>query len=89
MGNNIPCIISEEVAAGIPGVINKENIFIAYNTQDYIRHFKFIINNPNEVKLVIRNAYNLVKEKYSWERHSAVIENIWLNEVVKSNETND
>lgn len=89
MGNKIPCIISEEVSLGIPGLINENNIFIAYNIHDYIKYFDFILNNPKEVEIVVNNAYNLIKEKYSWERHVTVVENIWLDEVVKNNETND
>lgn len=86
MANKIPCIISKEVSLGIPGLINKENILIAENDNDYLKYFKFILNSKNEEELIVSKGYNLIKEKYSWEKHTSIVENIWINEVVKNDE---
>lgn len=89
MASKIPCIISKEVSSGIPGLINNENIFIANNLNEYLDYFKVILNSKEDIKTIVSNGYNLIKEKYSWKRHTAVIENIWINEVVKNNENDN
>lgn len=89
MASKIPCIISKEVSMGISGLRNKENIFIANNINDYLAYFKLILNCPEEVNSIISNGYNLIKEKYSWNRHTNVVENIWIDEVVKNNENDN
>lgn len=83
MANKIPCIISQEVSLGIPGLINKENILIAKDYNDYLNYFKFILDSKNEEELIVNKGYDLIKERYSWGRHTTIAENIWINEVVK------
>lgn len=83
MASKIPCIISKEAALGVPGLVNKKNILIADNLEQYIDYFKFILTDSIMVNSIINEGYNLIKEKYSWKRHVSVLENIWMDEVVK------
>lgn len=83
MASKVPCIVSKEIALGIPELINKKNVLIANNLDEYIGHFKFILNNESDVNSIINEGYNLIKGKYSWERHVSVLESIWVDKVVK------
>ncbi|MVX67320.1 glycosyltransferase [Clostridium chromiireducens] len=83
MASKVPCIVSKEIALGIPELVNKKNVLIANDLKEYISCFEFILNNNDAVDSIVEEGYNLIKEKYSWERHVSVLESIWIDEVVK------
>ena len=83
LASKIPCIISNEVALGIPGLVNGKNILIANTMEDYLKYFKLTLENKEEIDKIVENGYKLIKEHYSWKKHVGIIENIWANEVVK------
>ena len=83
LASKIPCIISNEVALGIPGLVNGKNILIANTMEDYLKYFKLTLENKEKIDKIVENGYKLIKEHYSWKKHVGIIENIWANEVVK------
>lgn len=83
MASKTPCIISKEAAYGVPELINKKNVLIANNLDEYVSCFEFVMNNEDKVHSIINEGYKLIKERYSWERNISVLESTWVNKVVK------
>lgn len=86
MASHVPCIISRQCAEGIKGLINMENVMIADDKADYIKYFDFIINEneKDKVKEIVNNAFNLVDEKYSWQRNVLTLQNLWNSSAVNN-----
>lgn len=78
MGSGIPVISTPTGVEGLE-VIDKKHVLIAKNAQDFIHNIKYILTNKNLYGLIRKNAYELVKEKYSWKYITGQLELVYKN----------
>lgn len=75
MAIKLPCITSE-LANNALGATHNENILIGHTPEDYAQLVFELLNNPEKAKKIAENGYRFVKENYTWEGSTAILENL-------------
>ena len=70
-----PVVSTSLGAEGIPAV-NRENIIIADNEEDFARGISNLLNDEALFQKISRNARQLVEEKYAWEKGVEILEGV-------------
>lgn len=70
-------VISTKVGLEGLDVKDKENVLIANQPDDFARKIKLILNNKDLYNKIRKNAYLLVKHKYSWKKIAEKLEIIY------------
>ena len=75
MSLEIPCITSE-LANKALGATNNENILIGNNSQEYINHIKYCIENNMEAERIGVNGRTFVGDNFSWTKANELLLNV-------------
>lgn len=75
MAMKLPCITSQ-LANNALGANHNENILIGNKDDDYKEHIINLINDVNLQKDIGENGYRFVKENYTWEANTAILEKL-------------
>ena len=67
MASGIPCITSDQVNKSI-GAIPDQQILIANSPSEFANKIKWLIENLEARKMLIKNGREFVESQYSWER---------------------
>ncbi|MBX3044938.1 MAG: glycosyltransferase [Candidatus Kapabacteria bacterium] len=78
MAMELPVIASPVSAEGIKAGEN-EGLIIARNKEDYLRHIKYLTNNPQEALKLGWAARSYILENYTWEKSIGIIYNSYQN----------
>ena len=70
-----PVVSTSLGAEGIPAV-DRENIIIADNEEDFARGISNLLNDEALFQKISRNARQLVEEKYAWEKGVEILEGV-------------
>lgn len=70
-------VISTKVGLEGLDVKDEENVLIAKQPDDFARKIKLILNNKDLYNKIRKNAYLLVKDKYSWKKIAEKLEIIY------------
>lgn len=73
----VPTIISPECARGLEQVKHRENTLIAKDLDDYAMLLNELMNH-SFCNTLTDNAYQLVYENYSWDKHVGILESAWI-----------
>lgn len=87
MAYKIPIVSTPEGCEGIEEAKNNKNIIIteSNNPEFFANEILKLIKNDNKKALLANNAYNLVKNKYSWQNNFINFENNLLKLLNKFN----
>ncbi len=66
MAAGLPIISTTTGVEGL-GLENKKNVLLANNPEQFANEIKEILNNQKLFNQIQKNAYNLVRETYSWK----------------------
>ena len=75
MAMKLPCITSE-LANNALGATHNENILIGNNEIEYTHHIIKLIENRDLQKEIAQKGYQFVKENYTWEGSTSILENL-------------
>lgn len=76
MASGTPVISTKTGIEGLE-LENNKNVLIADNPNEFIDKIKLIINNKNLYEKIRKNAYQLIKEKYSWKKSAEKLASIY------------
>jgi glycosyltransferase involved in cell wall biosynthesis len=75
MAMKLPCITSE-LANNALGATHNEDILIGNNETEYTKHIVRLIEDANLQKQIAQKGYEFVKENYTWEGSTAILEKV-------------
>ncbi|MBL4593608.1 MAG: glycosyltransferase, partial [Flavobacteriales bacterium] len=75
MAMKLPCITSQ-LANNALGATHNENILIGNNESEYTKHIIELMGDINLQKEIAQKGYQFVKENYTWEGSTAVLEKL-------------
>jgi sugar transferase (PEP-CTERM/EpsH1 system associated) len=75
MAMKLPCITSE-LANNALGATHNEDILIGNNEIEYTEHIVRLIENVNLQKEIAQKGYEFVKENYTWEGSTSILEKV-------------
>ncbi len=75
MAMKLPCITSE-LANNALGATHDKNILIGNSEKDYTHHIIKLIENTNLQKEIGQKGYEFVKENYTWEGSTSILEKV-------------
>ena len=70
-----PCITSQ-LANNALGATHKKNVLIGNSEVEYMQHIIELIENQNLQKEIAEEGYKFVKENYTWEGSTSILENL-------------
>ena len=76
MAAGLPIIATKTAVKGL-GLKNKIHYLQAKNKQEYLKKIKQILENEEIYKKIQKNAWQLAKQKYSWEKIAQKLEKIY------------
>ncbi|PCI98372.1 MAG: glycosyltransferase [Flavobacteriales bacterium] len=75
MAMKLPCITSD-LANNALGATHNENILIGTNSEEYTQHIINLIGDVHLQKKIAANGYLFVKENYTWEGSTSILEKL-------------
>lgn len=78
MASGIP-VISTKIGLEGLDIENNKHAIIANNSQEFINSINKILTNRELYERIRKNAYELVKKKYSWQKISQKLETVYKN----------
>jgi sugar transferase (PEP-CTERM/EpsH1 system associated) len=75
MAMKLPCITSQ-LANNALGAIHDKNIFIGEEPSEYANHVIQLLENNKVYSRISNEGYNFVKENYTWEGTTSLLENL-------------
>ena len=75
MAMKLPCITSQ-LANNALGATHNNNILIGNNADEYTKHILTLIENDNLQKEIAQKGYQFVKENYTWEGSTSILEKL-------------
>jgi sugar transferase (PEP-CTERM/EpsH1 system associated) len=75
MAMKLPCITSQ-LANNALGATHKKNILIGNNEEEYKDNILMLINDRNHQQQLGEKGYQFVKENYTWEGSTAILEKL-------------
>jgi polysaccharide biosynthesis protein PslH len=78
MAMKIPCITSELANNALGAAVNSE-IFIGNTPNDYAEKAIELLKNENLRDLIAEKAYHFVLNRYSWEKSTELLDNLFRN----------
>lgn len=75
MAMKLPCITSQ-LANNALGAVHGENILIGNSEDEYARHIISLINDTQLCQAIAEKGYQFVKENYTWEGSTAILEKL-------------
>ncbi len=75
MAMKLPCITSP-LANNALGATHNENILIGNSELEYKQHILNLVENENHRKKIAENGYQYVKENFTWEGSTAILEKL-------------
>ena len=75
MAMKLPCITSE-LANNALGATHNENILIGNDENEYTTHILRLMENVGLQKEIGQKGYEFVKENYTWEGSTSILENL-------------
>ncbi len=76
MASGIPVISTRTGVEGLDVVDNK-HVLIAHNNADFVKKSLYITKHPSFYQTIRTNAYQLVKEKYNWQKIAQKLEMLY------------
>ena len=67
MAMGIPCITTP-LASEALAVVSGEDLLVARNEEEFLKHIRFLLNNQEEAKVIGGQGRITVTKIYSWER---------------------
>lgn len=75
MSMEVPCVTTKVVNASLRAMPNKQ-IYIAEYAMEFVEGILLLLNNESRSKEISMEAKNFVRENFSWERNSQILEEI-------------
>jgi len=75
MAMKLPCITSE-LANNALGATHNENILSGNNKDEYTQHIIKLMEDANLQKEIAQKGYQFVKENYTWEGSTSILEKL-------------
>lgn len=82
MAMKLPCITSPLANSALKAAENKE-ILVAESSEEYTGHILNLLRNPSLSQAIAEAGYDFVRNNYSWERTTAILDNLIRSSVVQ------
>lgn len=76
MASGIPVISTKTGIEGLE-ITNQKDVLLASSTDDFVKKISFILSQPRLFQTIRKNAYLLVKKKYSWQNIAQKLETVY------------
>ena len=76
MANGLPVIATKTGIQGLD-LINKKDVLIANKPEEFVKQITNILENPTLYRQIQKNAFELIKSRYNWNKIAQQLEIIY------------